>query len=108
MSNLRPGQGADAFSVRFPDGMRDRIKAAADRNGRSMNAEIVATLEAAYPPIQLEVKSVDGVMHYIAGAPDAETQVARVKEVNDRFAAMGSLLRIEVREDGAIAIVTDG
>ncbi len=97
----------DQFNLRLPDGMRDRIRAAADRNGRSMNAEIVATLEAAYPPIQLEVKSVDGVMHYIAGAPDAETQVARVKEVNERFAAMGSLLRIEVREDGAIAITSE-
>lgn len=31
--------------------MRDRIKLAADLNGRSMNSEIVATLEEAYPPI---------------------------------------------------------
>lgn len=35
--------------LRLPDGMRDRIKAAADENNRSMNAEIVATLEAEYP-----------------------------------------------------------
>jgi hypothetical protein len=72
-----------------------------------MNAEMVATLEAAYPPMQLEVKSVDGVMHYIAGAPDTETRAARLQEVNDRFAAMGSLLRVEIRNDGMIAIVTD-
>lgn len=35
--------------LRLPAGMRDRIKVFAERNGRSMNAEIVATLESAYP-----------------------------------------------------------
>ncbi|MBK0326294.1 Arc family DNA-binding protein [Rhodobacteraceae bacterium F11138] len=40
----------DQFIVRLPDGMRDRIKLAAEGNNRSMNAEIVATLERAYPP----------------------------------------------------------
>lgn len=44
---------SDKFIVRLPDGMRDRIKVAADANGRSMNAEIVATLREAYPaPIE--------------------------------------------------------
>lgn len=36
--------------VRFPAGLRDRIAARAKEEGRSMNAEIVAALEAAYPP----------------------------------------------------------
>lgn len=35
--------------LRLPDGMRDRIKAAAEMNNRSMNAEIVAALERAFP-----------------------------------------------------------
>lgn len=35
--------------IRLPDGMRDRIRAVAERNNRSMNAEIVATLEMMYP-----------------------------------------------------------
>ncbi len=39
----------DQYMLRLPDGMRDRIKAAAAENNRSMNAEIVATLESAYP-----------------------------------------------------------
>lgn len=39
----------DKFMLRLPDGMRDRIKAAGDANNRSMNAEIVATLEEKYP-----------------------------------------------------------
>jgi plasmid stability protein len=39
----------DKFMLRFPDGMRARIKIRADKNNRSMNAEIVSTLELAYP-----------------------------------------------------------
>ncbi|WP_461477738.1 Arc family DNA-binding protein [Pararhodobacter aggregans] len=37
--------------IRPPEGMRERIKAAAEKNGRSMNAEVVAALEDAFPPI---------------------------------------------------------
>lgn len=39
----------DKFMLRMPDGMRDRIKSAADNNGRSMNAEIVQVLDEHYP-----------------------------------------------------------
>lgn len=39
-------QKQDRYIVRMPDGMRDRIRAEAAANGRSMNAEIVARLEA--------------------------------------------------------------
>ncbi|NEH85293.1 Arc family DNA-binding protein [Rhizobium leguminosarum bv. trifolii] len=49
MAGKKPGRGSDQFPLRLPDGMRDRIKDAADKNGRSMNAEIVAALEEAYP-----------------------------------------------------------
>jgi phage terminase Nu1 subunit (DNA packaging protein) len=35
----------DKFMLRLPDGMRDRLKAEAEKNSRSMNAEIVARLE---------------------------------------------------------------
>ncbi|WP_035026033.1 Arc family DNA-binding protein [Gemmobacter nectariphilus] len=40
---------AGQIVIRPPAGMRDRIKAAAEANNRSMNAEIVATLEEKYP-----------------------------------------------------------
>lgn len=40
---------SDKFALRLPDGMRDRIKAAAESNNRSMNAEIVAALQEKYP-----------------------------------------------------------
>ena len=39
-------QDSDQFKIRMPDGLRDQIKAAADANGRSMNAEIIHRLTA--------------------------------------------------------------
>ncbi|WP_420415828.1 Arc family DNA-binding protein [Marinovum algicola] len=44
----RAPQSQDKFIVRLPDGMRDRIKAAAEANNRSMNAEIIARLDASF------------------------------------------------------------
>jgi len=44
-----PSQQQDKFVLRLPDGLRDRIKVAADKSGRSMNAEIVQLLEREYP-----------------------------------------------------------
>ncbi len=40
-----PSSKQDQFVLRFPDGMRDTIKDAADQNGRSMNAEIIWRIE---------------------------------------------------------------
>ncbi|MFQ6181852.1 Arc family DNA-binding protein [Sinorhizobium meliloti] len=44
-------QSQDKYVVRLPDGMRDKLKAEAERNKRSMNAEIVARLEATFHSI---------------------------------------------------------
>lgn len=52
MAQDTPSRKLDQYIVRFPDGLRDRIKAAAEENKRSMNAEIVATLEEKYPAPQ--------------------------------------------------------
>ncbi|MCA3488126.1 MAG: Arc family DNA-binding protein [Rhodobacter sp.] len=46
-----PSQSQDKFIVRLPDGMRERIKTAAEANRRSMNAEIVARLEWSFSPV---------------------------------------------------------
>lgn len=43
-----PSERQQRFIVRMPDGMRERIKIAAERNGRSMNAEIVARLDESF------------------------------------------------------------
>lgn len=38
------GRGADQYTVRFPEGLRDKLKEAAAANGRSMNSEIIERL----------------------------------------------------------------
>lgn len=50
MTADRIPQAADKYIVRFPDGMRDRIAEAAKQNNRSMNAEVVARLQASFDP----------------------------------------------------------
>lgn len=42
-------EGTVGMMVRMSEGLRDRIKAAAEKNGKSQNSEIVATLEEKYP-----------------------------------------------------------
>lgn len=39
-----PSEEQERFIIRMPDGMRDRLKARAEENGRSMNAEVVLIL----------------------------------------------------------------
>ncbi|MBP1859789.1 Arc family DNA-binding protein [Rhizobium herbae] len=45
MAGRVASRGSDQFMLRFPDDMRDRVKRFAEKNGRSMNAEIIARLE---------------------------------------------------------------
>ncbi|WP_374327553.1 Arc family DNA-binding protein [Paracoccus pantotrophus] len=42
----KAGRGSDQFVVRLPDGMRERLKEAAEYSGRSMNAEVVQALDS--------------------------------------------------------------
>lgn len=48
MSNSRNPQTEDKYIVRFPEGMRDRLKEKAKANNRTLNAEIVARLDASF------------------------------------------------------------
>lgn len=49
-----PSAKLDQYIVRFPDGMRDALKRAAEANGRSMNAEIVHRLETSLYALPLD------------------------------------------------------
>lgn len=44
----KAGRGADQFMLRFPEGMREKVRAAAEQSGRSMNSEIIARLEETF------------------------------------------------------------
>lgn len=70
--------------LRLPKGMRDRIKAAADRNGRSMNAEIVATLDETYGTEEFDFPAF--MENFMVPALKAETEEERqtlLQKAND-------------------------
>ena len=78
--------------LRLPDGMRDRIKTVAASNNRSMNAEIIATLEAAYP----QPKPVSNLEDVIAQvAQDGKSRVV----IRD-----GHELHVNKSEDGRVIL----
>lgn len=68
-----PSETQERFIVRFPDGMRDRIKEAADANNRSMNAEIVARIEGSFSGLEAAKESIPLVIKVLE---DKLTQAA--------------------------------
>lgn len=82
----KASRGSDQFVVRLPDGMRDRIKAAADKNGRSMNAEIVATLDIHFPePFSFEKRMEDlllltRALHEMPGTPAVDALIEEMEK----------------------------
>lgn len=68
----KPIQPQDKYVLRMPDGLRERIKAYAERNGRSMNSEIVRVLEREFPePWTIETRIAD-LLGLIAIMKEAE------------------------------------
>ena len=59
---MYPSQKQDQMQIRLPDGMRDLIRAEAEKNNRSMNAEIVARLEASFG---MDIPLVQGTVNTI-------------------------------------------
>jgi len=76
---LPPSDTADKFVLRLPDGMRERIKTVADRNNRSMNAEIISTLESAYPAV---MTFTDFMRDWVAPITVAKTQEGKQRLVD--------------------------
>ena len=88
-----PSELKDRFIIRLPDGMRDRIKAAADLAQRSMNAEILATLADAYPEPVNDAKAFELIRYILAASTPAETET-RKEEVRKMLEAMNSGARL--------------
>lgn len=45
MSDQKTGRQSDQFTLRFPHGMRDKIKKIAETNRRTTNAELIYLIE---------------------------------------------------------------
>ena len=96
------GRDSDKFMLRLPDGMRDRIKAAAEANNRSMNAEIVETLEKVYPPKSIDVQTLaeflNGISTSFIADSDREAEEAAdyIAEINNMLANTKHPFTVEV------------
>ena len=66
-----PSRKLDQYIVRFPDGMRDKLKKAAKENNRSLNAEIIARLEE-YPRISLLENSIKALENAVKANDHSE------------------------------------
>lgn len=87
----KAGRGSEQFMLRLPDGMRDRIKASAAKEGRSMNAEIVNALEfyftfdALNEPSESDGVTIDGDFFEVADTPEkVERAVKRLAKTYER------------------------
>ena len=82
--DISTGRCASQFPLRFPDGLREEIKAAAKANGRSMNAELVARLTVNQPVAErldgIEAK-LDALTAYFAEADTRERDARAVNAI---------------------------
>ena len=94
MNENQPGRGSDQFNLRFPDGMRERLKADAAANGRSLNAEIIARLEASYEATRDDV--------IIAMMNGLQRDIRRIssKEFIDSLREAGEQANTDAEKDG--------
>lgn len=83
----------DQYMLRLPDGMRDQIKAAAEANNRSMNAEIVARLTDSFDQARFTITESDArrfAFAFLQNLADKEPSLrlsdlaSTVAEMNDR------------------------
>jgi len=86
----------DKVIVRLPDGMRDRIREAAEANNRSMNAEIVAALEKEFPaPALHDVLDIWAIEMDYLDQPDDEARKRFLVSTNRRLADRKLAFRYE-------------
>lgn len=99
----------DQYQLRFPPGLRDRIKAYADKYGRSMNTEIIRVLEREYPepwPINSRILDLLAMMDSLKAATADEAVDRLSLEVRETLEGIASgrvrgideVKRSEVRE----------
>lgn len=86
-----PSELAERFQLRLPPGLRDRIKAYAERHGRSMNTEIVRILEREFPePWSLErrIAHLISVVQVLKGGANNENVGRLVDELEETIQRM--------------------
>lgn len=86
-----PSSKQDQFVLRFPDGLRGRIKAYAQDQGRSMNEEIVRLLLREFPePETLEERLYDilPMLETLKSVRSNESVEKLIHEINETFVGL--------------------
>jgi hypothetical protein len=76
----KTGRESDKFMLRMPDGVRDRIKASAEDNKRSMNAEINVALSMYLGIIDEQETDFSDPRNFSLGGLPKEEQLRRIVE----------------------------
>ena len=84
------GRESEKFVIRLPDGMRDRIKASADANNRSMNAEIVSRLADSLDEKQTAASLSINIDLADLGKPDLQEKLQMISDHLDAVKASGA------------------
>lgn len=92
-----PSRGSDQFNLRFPDGMRDEIRRAAEASGRSMNAEIIARLEDSF-----KNRPESSLADFQAVMNDAKRMIKEFNVANTQISLMRYLLDKVAATDGKL------
>ncbi|MCZ4270882.1 Arc family DNA-binding protein [Maritalea porphyrae] len=72
----------DQYIVRFPDGMRQKLKDIAAENGRSLNAEIIHRLEQSFN-VATSIEDIDAANKRLQDMMDkADKRIAQLREQN--------------------------
>ncbi len=87
MAQESPSRDLDKVIVRLPDGMRDRLKAAAEANKRSMNAEIIARLDRSFMSgiARRSEEMADDSRAILRQLTTLEAELARAREEDKRL-----------------------
>ncbi|QNQ62525.1 Arc family DNA-binding protein [Brucella sp. 6810] len=83
---MYPSEKLDQYMLRFPDGMRERLKTLAKDNNRTLNAEIIARLEASFSSsARPQSKDVDPLVREMADELMRRLEERDRKRIEDRI-----------------------
>ena len=74
---------SDKFVLRLPDGLRDMLKMEAEKNGRSMNAEIITRIDFSFENILLSNEDMVRTTKRLSATADAfDDMLMKLRDLN--------------------------
>lgn len=95
-----PSDKQDQFMLRLPDGLRDRIKASADAQNRSMNAEIVARIQDSFQHAMAKHGEIPELVGKYLDSLDREKEALRETQLVAQGLVFKFLVAIQKAADG--------